>query len=128
MEEEHWVFSLSFSTFSCLSLHALLWQDSDAPAGAARSTWRSQGSSGVDPSPSMDHQVQESGPDLTAVLVSLSVFHYFTEVGNFRLKDLPTRGIRKCWGGHGERGTLEGNPDKLFMNFWTHPIPVHVWI
>lgn len=26
---------------------------------------------GVDPSPSMDHQVQESGPNLTAVLVSL---------------------------------------------------------
>ena len=28
---------------------------------------------GVDPSPSMDHQVQESGPNLTAMLASLSV-------------------------------------------------------
>ena len=60
-------------------------------------------------------------------LLSLSS-HHFMEVGNFRLKDLPTGGIRKCWRGHGERGTLESNPDKLFMNSWIHPIPVHVWI
>ena len=99
-----------------------------AAAGAAmkRDVCRSQHSCRSRPFFSLDGS---SGPRVLAKphcsLASLSILLPLHGSGQF-LAGGPTRGIRKCWGGHGKRGALESNPVKLFMNSWIHPRPACV--